>query len=537
MPTKKEEVTRENTLERFLATINYNREKMNVTVDGLTVNLDYDLVEDEKSSYLDEDYFTLTKEWLIHINGFNRGLRPLVYDFYHEIGHILLKIGGISVSNASAWLDRKEYKPSDRKYILAEMACDEYAIKMLDYEGQLTKYLPLVNINKMGELHPDSSKEEIKSFVVEVNNDTKIRRNYLDWLVSEHAILCKPEKKVKPSKPITSLDDFKLPPDDRPRKFMPGRFRLIKELAESCGIDTRSESEKIHPVTTMMQNLSDMHLTSNWFDDFNTQCERIIRAITSPMTRSSDWYVTDNHFEEVTEEPADWDTTYKNYFYFDKPKNAYVHYTKLKVVDPESVKEEKEDETPTDTTGLPEVSDDEKTETKKNKKEKKEPVKYIYTIPKFPKCNVWKEVKNDKKGIIEATRIRYAKMVKEFLVPYYHKYNSEVHCHKRNELKYIIENILQGCISSNRSGYGEIEIEYHRKRFLETDKVEESVKTGAVGMMSYNDRIKAAKEKHKQLKVETDDEYNARIKRIIDKEMAADRDAKKRNPYYNKGLI
>ena len=125
MPTKKEEVTRENTLERFLAAINYNREKMNVTVDGLTVNLDYDLVEDEKSSYLDEDYFTLTKEWLIHINGFNRGLRPLVYDFYHEVGHILLKIGGISVSNASVWLDRKEYTPSDRKYILTEMACDE----------------------------------------------------------------------------------------------------------------------------------------------------------------------------------------------------------------------------------------------------------------------------------------------------------------------------------------------------------------------------------------------------------------------------
>lgn len=462
---------------KFLTSIDVNPATMECRVDNINIIVEYD-EDSTESSYLDNDYYQLTNDWLIHINDFSRPLKSILFDFYHEVGHILINLDRLSTASPSIWLDKSELKVNDRKYIIPEMACDGYAIQKLEYKGELKKYLPLTNIKKAREKNPDAELSKIKEFVMEINNDIKVRKKYLEYLISENI----PEKSPKKDKTKRTPVSQKLP-DDKPGKYMPAfkRWSIVKELAESAGIDTRDPYDKARstPVPEMCFIMKNMHLITNITDDFHMRCKKIISAITSPTIKTSDWDFASSKFVKVAK-PDDWEVNYTSYYYYN---NITKEYLPCDIV--------------------------------------------IAQSPNIPV--IFRKERINKIAEINKIQNKYRELVIKFMIPYYRRYADAVSTNKRAEISYVIEHVLKEFINGsiltvpNESYINNIISKYNK-----TDVIEKDIKKQTAGMLSYNDRVRIAKDKNPKKDEESDTEYTERIRHIVDATMNEERTKSKK---------
>lgn len=501
--------TTKNNLNEFLSRIGYDSSKMHVIYDEMTILVEWE-EENTESSYLDMDYYSFTGEWLIHINNTFRTVNEILFDFLHEIGHIRLLNKQDSISGPSEFIDTRGYKVSDRDYIIHEMACDAYAINMLEYRGTVTKYLPLTNIKNVMEKQ-GCDKDEAKQFVTSVNQDTKVRRNYLEYLISENIPISAKKKPVS-KKPLAKMGNLKLPETSKGKR-MP-RFiatRILRELAESCGIDTADDKHR--QKTPIMECLDKIGICYSTYDDFDSLIKILIKRITDPAIKINQWSVPEYKFRRVYEKPDDWGKSYKDYYRGLTNKETkittYHQYAKIRV----------EDVVKDDTTGLPEdvVETEDKTGTTKSKENKSKKT-YHYELPSFDELNTYQRIELDRICLINQRKSIYSQIVREMIIPYFKKYKEEFRTYKRNEIKYVIENVLHDYITNNIMPT-EFSINMLIERYNEIDKTEQTVKTASAGMLTWNERVKKAKEGHPQEKGETDQEYEDRIKKIINAEM------------------
>lgn len=486
-------------LDIFKTAVKFNAEKFTASHEGMTFILEW---EDPKKpeakiqSYVDWDYHELTGEWLIHIGNIIRPYKELLFDFYHEVGHILLRGNKISTVLPKRYLENKEeLKNSITGELLDEMACDKYAIEQLGYSGTTSKYLPQLKVKDVHELNPDKSQPEIKRYCRNVNNQTAIRRRYLEYLISENIPIA---TQTKPKKNTEKGNAEWLAMSGPSKTHMPAFEvrKLVKELAEGFGIDTRPQDDRFKEIP-IMNTMHHMQLVYSTCDTFNECVERIIRAITDPRCCNSRFSIRQYDYFSVKEEPENWDTECEKYFYYDygdQKSNrtaGYKPYTKMKEF-PVDSKEER------------------------------------VCIPEYNPKNTYKRVAVNQTKEAELIRIRYKRLIENYLKPAYERYRTAVQKQEKDMLMFEITEVLsKHWIDEKLPTPMELD-EIHLK-FKDPngdiDRMKANIST--FGLMSYNDKVKLAKTENKQRKGETDEEYDIRIKDIIAKQ---DADRRKNMP-------
>ena len=479
-------------LDLFKTAIHFDPKDFTASHEGIKVIIEWE--EDPKKpeskiqSYVDWNYHELTGEWLIHIGNIIRPYKELLFDFYHEIGHILLRGNKITTVLPKRYMENKEeLRSSITGELLDEMACDKYAIEQLGYCGTTNKYLPQLKVKDVHELNPDKSQMEIKRHCRNVNNQTAIRRRYLEYLISENT----PIATVKPKKNTEKGNAEWLAMSGPSKSHMhPFEVRkLVKELAEGFGIDTRPQDDRFKEIP-IMNTMHHMQIVYSTCDTFNECVERIIKAISDPRCCTSRFSIRQYDYFAVKEEPDNWDTECEKYFYYDygdQKSNrvaGYKPYTKMKEF-PVDSKEER-----------------------------------IY-IPEYNPKNTYKRVSVNQTTEAELIRCRYKRLVEKYLKATYEKYRTAVKKQEKDMLMFEITEVLaKHWIDEKLPTPMELD-EIHLK-FKDPngdiDRMKANITT--FGLMSYNDKVKLAKTENKKQKGETDEEYEVRIKDIIAKQDA-----------------
>lgn len=468
-------------LTRFLYEIGYDSDKKHTNINGLKILVDWDNDIKEKP-FLDEDYYTRSGEFMICMNSTERTIKELLFDFYHEVGKIMLKVGGINVEEPTAWLKKNQYKVSNKSNIVQEMACDIYAGERLDYNVTLTKVLPLVRLDKYKASHKGIDNEAAKEEVICLNEDIKVRRKYLNLKISEansiklHDMLNR--SSTAPTKPLASLDNYN--PEKARKSRANKNTEILVALAESFGIDTgRTFDDKGNVIdkpvkqTTMQEILFKIGITYSSNEDWSCLCNRLIRAITSPHIDQSLWYnISEVKYVSVYNEPEDWNTNYHNYYRKD-PKGIYIHIGG-------------------------------------------------YTAPSFSDFAVYRKKNNNNTKEIISRKEKYGYVVRNFVVPYYKKYCGAFRANERNNIAYAITCGLDSYISTGLIPTEE-DVNKYIAIYTRRNDIEKSVRSGAAGKMSYNERIKMMKSNEAKNDGESDTEYDARIKRLVMAQMEEER--------------
>lgn len=291
----------------FLNNINYDEKKMTVDVDGITVILDWD-DECTDSSYLDHDYHELTGEWLIMINQSDRPSNQLMFDFYHEVGHIMLDLGEISTEPFMKWYkDRFFYNESNIEELAVEATCDEYAFLKMDCPRNIEGLLPLLSAITVAKKYPDKDIAEIKEYCSSVNDILKDRRKYLHKIASENTPSASPSSMFVRS--------------NRPPKFSPNVVKRKKflEYCKAMGYGSKSAD---HVKTDLHHAMDKLYIVYDLSETFPELCEKLISALTD----KNDMFSIPKYKYVVTKgRPDNWDNEYHTYYY-----NINGKYTKIR---------------------------------------------------------------------------------------------------------------------------------------------------------------------------------------------------------------
>lgn len=465
----------------FLEMIGYNADKFTSKADGVNERIILEMDEKDKdhSSYYDRSYFNLTGDHLIHINNLGRSTKELLFDYYHEIGHILVDKNLLNDKKIREWLDtHSEYKSVVNGDLTIEMMCDAHAAKNLGYDFTVAKMLPFKKVTSEQKLHPDASEQDIKIYVQSTNNTLTVRRKYLEYLISEYAPLTPPKKKKSDGNAEWSALS------STSKKIMP-RFRvhqIVKELAEGCGIDT--EPETFREQTAMQLAMTRMRITFSSRDDFQTLVTRTINAIKG--NTNSMFNIPQHKYVLVREKPDNWETNYTKYYRFDDKLSAFMLINKLE----------------------PEVDENGKTKLDENGLPKQTRPLFGNNVYRQEKVNVQKE--------IDKLKLRYKRLVEDFLEPKFEEYKKLIHISDRNMMQFIIEQCMVKHLEGDLPTMSEIASMKDEYRGVKT--VNNAVKSSTVGMLSYKERVKIAKENHKILPNESMEEYDKRINLILNEE-------------------
>lgn len=481
-------------LELFKTAIHFDPEKFTATHEGMTFNIEWEedpkKIEAKAQSYVDWDYHELTGEWLIHIGNIIRPYKELLFDFYHEVGHILLRANKITTVLPKRYMENKEeLRSSITRELLDEMACDKYAIEQLDYCGTVNKYLPQLKVKDVCVLNPDKSYSEIKRHCRTVNNQVAIRRRYLEYLISENIPITAPTKTKNTEK--GNAEWLALSGSSKSHMHAYEIHKLVKELAEGFGIDTRPQDDRFKEIP-IMNTMHHMQIIYSTCDTFNECVERIIRAISDPHCYSSRFSIRQYDYFTVKEEPANWSDVCEKYFYYDygdQKSNrtaGYKPYTKTKVIPVDSYEER-------------------------------------ICIPEFNPNNTYKRVPVNQAKEAELIRCRYKRLVENYLKPAYEKYRTAIQKQEKDMLMFEINEVLSNHWLDEKMPTP-MELDEIHLKFKDPngdiDRMKANITT--FGLMSYNDKVKIAKIENKQLEGESEAAYNERIKNIIT-EQDADR--------------
>lgn len=244
--------------------------------------------------------------------------------------------------------------------------------------------------------------------------------------------------------------------------------------------DINGDQIKVRELTMMENVLNDMQIHNSNSRQFGELCGNLITAITSPSIRMGMFNISPYKFSRVLEKPKKWDETYTKYYMFDEDKASYVKYRK-KMQNADGVKNDKKEQ--------------------------------ISQVPEW-NDNVYRKVPVDETEEIRKIRSKYGRIVREFVIPYFKKYQNAFRSSERNEIAYVIEHTLKAYIITGIYPT-ESEIESTRNEYSNINGHEISVRLATVGMLTYKDKVLIAKKNFPKCEEESDDAYNARIDKLI----------------------
>lgn len=446
----------DNSYNIFLKEINFDNETNSVYLDehGIMIHLDVHHMN------LDESYADMDEvekgNFLIKFNHTSRPTKELLFDFYHETAKILIYLEKLDLRAAEGWLKTKDYinEISNISYMVKELTADKFAFEKLTYTGQINKLIPLKKSADMIKRNKEVDPNLIKAGCIRINRERTIRRRYLDYLAGSNIPLKKQSRQVGNAE-WNALSNrpqkTHLDGKDVTHSIAHGDLPVIKE-------------KKVFIETPLMIFCKRVGINYSEKDTFDELCKRIIKCVTCDTSRSA-YNIPSDTYERVEYEPSDWVNNYTKYFKYNTDVCKYVKIPK---------------------------SD----------------------IPLEFNSNVYRRKPVNESEAIAKIKERYSRMVKEFLIPWYEKYNNMYSVKDRHEIEYIVENAMIKHLHDYMIP-SSMEINNLRDDYKGISNLGENIKKATATMMTHKEKAAACKDRYPQRENESDEAYNKRIDNLV----------------------
>ena len=405
---------------------------------------------------LDESYVDMDEvekgNFLIHSS---RATKELLFDFYHEVAKILIYLKKLDLRAAEGWLKTKDYinEISNISYMVKELTADKFAFEKLSYTGQVNKLIPLRKSADMIARNKEVDPNIIKAGCIRINRERTIRRRYLDYLAGSNIPL-------KKSRQVGNAEWNAL--SNRPQKTHLDGKDVTHSIAH--GDLPVTKEKKVFIETPLMIFCKRVGINYSEKDTFDELCKRIIKCVTGDASRSM-YNIPSETYERVEYEPSDWVNNYTKYFKYNTDVCKYVKIPK---------------------------SD----------------------IPLEFNSNVYRRKAVNEAEAIAKIKERYSRMVKEFLIPWYEKYNNMYSVKDRHEIEYIVENAMIKHLHDYMIP-SSMEINNLRDDYKGISNLGENIKKATATMMTHKEKAAACKDRYPRRDNETEEAYNKRIDNLV----------------------
>ena len=472
-------VTDSSTFNTMLRRVGYDPDTKKIKVDGMIINV---IAKDhEDSSWVETDYEKC--EYDLCINKIKRATNVLMFDFYHEVGHILLQRKQIETKGASEWIEPHTQKlineGINKNDIITEMTCDGYAYAKMSYTGTLYNLLPKRTIPATKKRYPEYSDEAINAYVKRINEELSLRRQFLRYLTEIY-------KSVKHDRHFVlkdGIDPYEHLPEET-RKFM-----ALKQTARAYGLHAteveKQEHEKNQYRRTSFHTAMDrMHIKYDIKDTFAKLCAKLDFAITTPdgaeISDEDIWtgnvetvsvnikeYFTFKKYKYVSlkNKPDDWAKEYSKY-YWKSDFGTYIHATDLY----------KDTKANTYFIAKPADYDD-------------NPDKYEIVPPEFDIKPIFIKQKVDIPKSIKTIQTKYKSFVEDFMRSKLKELKWEVSVEKRNWIQTLIGDVALYVTSHEGVLPSVCEINRMLDEIKGVSSYETEFKSKTETLKSYNERM------------------------------------------------
>ena len=445
----------DNSYNIFCKEINFNNETNSVYLDehGIMIHLDvHHMTLDESYADMDE---VEKGNFLIKFNHTSRPTKELLFDFYHEVAKILIYLKKLDLRAAEGWLKTKDYinEISNISYMVKELTADKFAFEKLSYTGQINKLIPLKKSADMIKRNKDVDPNLIKAGCIRINRERTIRRRYLDYLAGSNIPLKRQSRVGNAEWNALSNKPQKTHLDgkDVTHSIAHGDLPVMKE-------------KKVFIETPLMIFCKRVGINYSEKDTFDELCKRIIKCVTCDTSRSA-YNIPSDTYERVEYEPQNWSDNYSKYFKYNTDVCKYVKIPKSDIA------------------------------------------------PEF-NSNVYRRKPVNESEAIAKIKERYSRMVKEFLIPWYEKYNNMYSVKDRHEIEYIVENAmikhLHDCMMPSS-----MEINNLRDDYKGISNLGENIKKATATMMTHKEKVAVCKDRYPIRDNETEEAYNKRIDNLV----------------------
>ena len=445
----------DNSYNIFCKEINFNNETNSVYLDehGIMIHLDvHHMTLDESYADMDE---VEKGNFLIKFNHTSRPTKELLFDFYHEVAKILIYLKKLDLRAAEGWLKTKDYinEISNISYMVKELTADKFAFQKLSYTGQINKLIPLKKSADMIKRNKDVDPNLIKAGCIRINRERTIRRRYLDYLAGSNIPLKRQSRVGNAEWNALSNKPQKTHLDgkDVTHSIAHGDLPVMKE-------------KKVFIETPLMIFCKRVGINYSEKDTFDELCKRIIKCVTCDTSRSA-YNIPSDTYERVEYEPQNWSDNYSKYFKYNTDVCKYVKIPKSDIA------------------------------------------------PEF-NSNVYRRKPVNESEAIAKIKERYSRMVKEFLIPWYEKYNNMYSVKDRHEIEYIVENAmikhLHDCMMPSS-----MEINNLRDDYKGISNLGENIKKATATMMTHKEKVAVCKDRYPIRDNETEEAYNKRIDNLV----------------------
>ena len=338
--------------------------------------------------------------------------------------------------------------------MVKELTADKFAFEKLSYTGQVNKLIPLRKSADMIKRNKEVDPNLIKAGCIRINRERTIRRRYLDYLAGSNIPLKKQSRQVGNAE-WNALSNrpqkTHLDGKDVTHSIAHGDLPVIKE-------------KKVFIETPLMIFCKRVGINYSEKDTFDELCKRIIKCVTCDTSRSA-YNIPSDTYERVEYEPSDWVNNYTKYFKYNTDVCKYVKIPK---------------------------SD----------------------IPLEFNSNVYRRKPVNESEAITKIKERYSRMVKEFLIPWYEKYNNMYSVKDRHEIEYIVENAMIKHLHDYMIP-SSMEINNLRDDYKGISNLGENIKKATATMMTHKEKAAACKDRYPQRENESDEAYNKRIDNLV----------------------
>lgn len=444
----------ENSYNVFCKEINLN-ETNSVYLDEHEIEIHLDV----HHMTLDESYADMDEvekgNFLINFNHTSRPTKELLFDFYHEVAKILIYLKKLDLRAAEGWLKTSEYinEISNISYMVKELTADKFAFEKLTYTGQVNKLIPLRKSADMIKRNKEVDPNIIKAGCIQINRERTVRRRYLDYLAGSNIPLKRQSRVGNAEWNALSNKPQKTHLDgkDVTHSISHGDLPVIKE-------------KKVFIETPLMIFCKRIGINYSEKDTFDELCKRIIKCVTGDALKSA-YNIPSETYERVEYEPQNWSDNYSRYFKYNTDVCKYVKIPKSE------------------------------------------------NTPEFNSNVYRKKIVNESEEIAKIKE-RYSRMVKEFLIPWYEKYNTMHSVKDRHEIEYIVENAMIKHLHDYMIP-SSMEINNLRDDYKGISNLGENIKKATATMMTHKEKAAVCKDRYPQRENETDEAYNKRIDNLV----------------------
>lgn len=435
-------------LENALSEIGYNFETCNLAYGKMIMKINY---ENDKS------FDTYTREakdvYTIYLTNISKPCAEITFDIYRQIGYILIETGKISIEPAKEFIT--DLKPFNSMVLYNSMTADGYAFAQMHYQGEINKYIHMLDIDKINA--KNKSNDQLIILIESENEMIHYRRKFLEHL----------KRKFQAAK-----YNEKLPYDIEP-KTTPSKRKKIKAIIDGFADIYETSTNKPKLIPMIDYGLKGLKVNFNEKDSFDEKIKKLIDAIKFPETYKFDF--TDCKYRIIMEEPDDWEQNYDKY-YSRGEKGIYFRISGVKI----------KDENDND----------------------------IIVAPTFSSIAVFKKMpKNEKKEMNEIVTIT-KQFIDQFIIPQYEIYKKEFHVDKRNSQREIIEYAIQNFSHTHSiPNVGDVKEILGNNITTFESNVKDIIKSKK--LLSYKEKMNIAEKENPKYIWENDMQYKERLNGMI----------------------